>query len=96
MGIDSFIKKSSNSVQQRSITRNIFPEFDNKKPFLKWAGGKTQLIPQLLKYIPEHFSRYIEPFVGAGALFFYMNHSRSIISDLNEDLMITYEIVRDV
>ena len=85
----------SDTLERHSITKNLFPEFDNQKPFLKWAGGKTQLIPYLLKYIPKEFNKYIEPFVGAGALFFHLSHSMSIISDLNEDLMITYEVVRD-
>ncbi|MBF0609431.1 MAG: DNA adenine methylase, partial [Magnetococcales bacterium] len=40
------------------------------KPFLKWAGGKTQLLPELMKYVPEQYKRYIDPFVGGGALFF--------------------------
>ena len=87
--------KEQEAIIKPSITRNLFPEFDNQKPFLKWAGGKTQLIPHLLKYIPKEFNKYIEPFVGAGALFFHLNYSRSIISDLNEELMITYEVVRD-
>lgn len=51
----------------------LFPEFNNQKPFLKWAGGKTQLIPSLLKFIPKKFNTYIEPFVGGGALFFQLN-----------------------
>lgn len=40
------------------------------KPFVKWLGGKRQLLSQLLNHVPEHFDRYIEPFVGGGALFF--------------------------
>ena len=67
--------KEQDVVNRPSITRNLFPECDNQKPFLKWAGGKTQLIPYLLKYIPTEFNKYIEPFVGAGALFFHLNHS---------------------
>jgi site-specific DNA-adenine methylase len=41
----------------------------NASPFLKWAGGKTQLLPMLLNYIPAHFDTYIEPFAGGGGLF---------------------------
>ena len=80
---------------RKSYTGNLFPELYERKPFLKWAGGKTQLIPYLVKYIPKKFNKYIEPFVGAGALFFHLNHPLSIISDLNKELMITYEVVRD-
>lgn len=64
------------------------------KPFLKWAGGKSQLIPELIKYVPESFNQYIEPFLGSGALYFYLNPSSPIISDLNEELTITYETVK--
>jgi DNA adenine methylase len=47
------------------------------KPFLKWAGGKTQLLPQMLAFLPQELlagciERYVEPFVGGGAMFFYL------------------------
>jgi DNA adenine methylase len=66
-----------------------------QKPFLKWAGGKTQMIFDLLKYVPEKFNKYIEPFIGGGALYFNLNHPKSIISDLNEELVITYKQVKE-
>ena len=64
------------------------------KPFIKWAGGKTQLIEQLEN------ATYIEPFVGGGAMLFYMlqqypNISRAIVNDVNPDLVMCYRIVRD-
>ncbi len=65
------------------------------KPFLKWAGGKTQLIPELNKYIPLNYNNYIEPFIGGGAFFFNLQPPKAIISDLNEDLIITYQSIRD-
>lgn len=65
------------------------------KPFLKWAGGKTQLTPELIKYIPSNYKKYIEPFIGGGALFFMVDPKKAIISDLNEDLIVTYRAVRD-
>jgi DNA adenine methylase Dam len=73
------------------------PKLTNKetlKPFLKWAGGKAQILTELLKYCPAQYDKYIEPFVGGGALFFNLNHPRSIISDLNEELIITYKQVQ--
>jgi DNA adenine methylase Dam len=73
----------------------LFPQKLSIKPFLKWAGGKTQLIPELSKFIPPSFNKYIEPFVGGGALFFYLNPEKAIISDSNLELFITYNAVRD-
>jgi len=67
------------------------------KPYLKWAGGKRQLLPEIRKYLPENFvkMRYYEPFVGAGALFFDLQPCRALISDINADLILTYEVIRD-
>lgn len=73
----------------------LFPSEIAIKPFLKWAGGKTQLIPELSKYLPTRFNKYIEPFIGGGAFFFYLNPGKAIISDSNEELIITYKAVRD-
>ncbi|MDL2267522.1 DNA adenine methylase [Desulfovibrio sp. OttesenSCG-928-G15] len=64
------------------------------KPFLKWAGGKRQLLAQILPHIPD-FASYIEPFVGAGAVLFSLLPQRAIISDRNRQLIQTYEAVRD-
>jgi len=75
-------------------TQKLFPVPSLQKPFLKWAGGKTQMISDLLKFAPPKFNRYIEPFVGGGALYFNINHPKSIISDLNEELVITYNQVK--
>lgn len=51
------------------------------KPFLKWAGGKTQLLSSLLPLVPKNFGKYIEPFMGAGGLFFALGHCSAIIAD---------------
>lgn len=68
---------------------------NKNKPFLKWAGGKTQLLPALLNHVPIDYNKYIEPFIGGGALFFRLTPERSIISDLNEELIITYKTIKD-
>ena len=87
---------SQNQVPLRILEgQNSFDGFKSRKPFLKWAGGKTQLISSLLQFIPIEFSKYIEPFIGGGALFFALSHQQSIISDANEELVITYRAVRD-
>lgn len=65
------------------------------KPFLKWAGGKTQLLPELRKHIPDQFNRYIEPMMGAGAMFFDLQPKHAILADSNEELVNAYIVVRD-
>ena len=69
------------------------------RPFLKWAGGKSKLLPQLLEVAPRDFSAYFEPFLGGGALFFALSASRgplrSSLSDSNEELVNAYTCVRD-
>ena len=69
------------------------------KPFVKWAGGKRQLIPILNKNLPKNFGTYFEPFLGGGALLFNMlnerNDQKCNISDLNSDLVLSYTTIRD-
>lgn len=65
------------------------------KPFIKWVGGKRQLLPELRKRLPSSFGTYHEPFVGGGALFFDLAPSSAIISDTNERLVRTYRAIRD-
>ncbi len=73
----------------------LFPANIGIKPFLKWAGGKTQLIAQLSEHIPASFNKYIEPFIGGGSFFFYLNPSKAVIADSNQDLVVTYKAIRD-
>ena len=69
------------------------------KPFVKWAGGKRQLIPILNQNLPESFGTYYEPFLGGGALLFHIltdkNGQKCSISDLNSDLVLAYTTIRD-
>jgi DNA adenine methylase len=69
-------------------------------PFLKWAGGKTQILSELEKFIPLEFNRYFEPFLGGGALFFRLTTKKNIrlgdyLSDINEELITTYKVVKN-
>lgn len=66
------------------------------KPFIKWAGGKRQLLPQIHKYLPKGgVKNFYEPFVGGGAVFLSMQFQHTIINDFNGELTNTYAVVRD-
>ena len=64
-------------------------------PIVKWVGGKRQLMFELLKNMPENYNRYFEPFIGGGALFFELQPENAYISDMNEELINLYQVVRD-
>lgn len=57
------------------------------KPFVKWAGGKRQIIDKLKEYVPKEFDTYHEPFVGGGALLFELSPKKQVINDSNKELM---------
>ena len=82
------------------LKQNLFQEY-NAKPFVKWAGGKRQLIPELLKHIPKNFNNYFEPFVGGGALFFelynlgILKDKKVYLFDINKELINAYKVIRD-
>lgn len=65
------------------------------KPILKWAGGKTQMLSDLLPKVPSSYGRYIEPFFGGGALFFALQPENAIIADSNPELINMYRQVAD-
>lgn len=86
--------------------KNTFTKGKKAKPFIKWAGGKSQLLEQLDAQLPADFGdrrniTYIEPFVGGGAMLFYMlqrypNIQHAVINDVNPDLTTCYQTVRDM
>ncbi|WP_027416760.1 DNA adenine methylase [Aneurinibacillus terranovensis] len=65
------------------------------QPFLKWAGGKRQLLPEIIKYIPANIDTYYEPFVGAGAVLLHLQPDKAVSNDINSELINTYQVVRD-
>ena len=65
------------------------------KPLLKYRGGKSKEIPLFEKYIPNTYETYFEPFLGGGAVYFYLNPERAIINDINDGLMDFYSSVRN-
>jgi DNA adenine methylase len=65
------------------------------KPYLKWAGGKRQLLPEIRKYIPSHINTYYEPFLGAGAVLFDLQPQKAVINDYNTQLVLTYKVIHE-
>jgi DNA adenine methylase len=65
------------------------------QPFLKWAGGKRQLLPILTSYVPKNYNDYYEPFLGAGALFFKLQPRRAVINDNNTELINCYYVIEN-
>jgi len=77
-------------------TRGVSKE---AQPFLKWVGGKSQLLTQFDQFFPTKIGRYVEPFVGGGAVFFHLKHRfpsmKAFLRDNNDELINTYVAVRD-
>lgn len=73
----------------------LTPNNTSPLPFLKWAGGKRWLVERFPHYFTIKYHRYIEPFLGSGAVFFRMRPKRAILSDRNQRLIETYEALRD-
>lgn len=65
------------------------------KPFLKWAGGKSKLLPQLVELRPQTYNTYFEPFLGSGALFFRLKPTIAVLSDVNSELINLYLVVKE-
>lgn len=68
---------------------------DSPRPFLKWVGGKSQLLGQLSAWVPERYGRYFEPFLGGGAMFFSHLPENAVLADANDELVDCYTAIRD-
>ncbi|UUD37025.1 adenine-specific DNA methyltransferase [Mycoplasmopsis californica] len=64
-------------------------------PFVKWDGGKTQLLNEIVKRLPKKYDTYFEPFVGGGALLFKLQPEKFVINDINKELMVTFECFKN-
>lgn len=66
------------------------------KPFLKWAGGKRQLVPEITaNYLPAKYNSYYEPFLGGGAMFLELQPNKAVVNDSNSELINCYKVIRD-
>ena len=89
--IDKLCKALNMSV--RSLMNIRYKE--TMHPFVKWAGGKGQILDEIEELLPVSFNSYFEPFVGGGALFFYLTPSNAYINDFNSELVCVYNCFKD-
>lgn len=103
MSVEALVVRM-HDARQSAVGRQgaLDPSFGDiePRPFVKWAGGKRQLLPELLSRLPRSFRRYHEPFVGGGALFFALRARQLLpqgarLADINPELVNAYQIVRD-
>lgn len=87
-------KRSSLKDSEFTMSQNDPDSTVSLKPFLKWAGGKRQLLPVLTRYLPTHFHSYYEPFVGAGAFLLNLQPRQAVINDLNQELINCYRVIQ--
>ena len=94
-----FCKFAPNAFECMKSIKNI-----SAKPFIKWVGGKTQLLDEVKRFLPSDLGKrtgltYVEPFVGGGAVLFwilqeYPNIERAVINDINAELICTYRVIK--
>ena len=87
---DNTAARLSQTNRKRAYKHNVLAQ-----PFLKWAGGKRQLLPAIKEYLPEKFTQYYEPFVGAGAVLLSLQSKKSVINDTNSELINCYRVIKD-
>lgn len=93
-------RKKNNLLKISEPQMGYALDFDNTRvkarPFIKWAGGKSQLLPDMSKLFPpkEQIGRYFESFLGGAAVFFYLQHPKSFLSDSNNELVELYKVVQ--
>jgi len=85
-------------VKEQSSSNEESPKQGGLKPFVRWAGGKSRLLPRILPHVPSHFENYHEPFLGGGAVFFAVQAriaNRAYLADLNPHLVAAWLAMRD-
>jgi DNA adenine methylase len=95
---DHISKSLTDESKEHVNTNNIINTYTSNetkhlKPLIKWSGGKSDEIKMFEKYFPEHYNRYIEPFVGGGSVYFYLNPINAIISDVHIELIDLYKSI---
>lgn len=94
--IQSWFLSEKNIVKWKE--KEFFEQNDyikNAKPLVKWVWGKRQLLKQFESLFPEEFNNYFEPFLGGWAVFFHLQREKSFLSDVNEELINLYTVVKN-
>jgi DNA adenine methylase len=78
-----------------NINNPIIQTKSNLAPLIKWSGGKSDEIKTFYKHIPSSYNKYIEPFIGGGSLFFYLNPNNAIITDVHTELIDLYQSIKE-
>ena len=89
--ISDNVLQTINHLNQIDTSSDIFRP--RLKPLIKWSGGKSDEIKMFEKYFPQHYTKYIEPFVGGGSLYFYLNPINAVISDVHTELIDLYQSI---
>jgi len=87
-------RAAAKRVNESNVALKVVPGTEAGRPFLKWAGGKRQLLPSLLRLAPRNARTYFEPFVGGGALFFALRPKRAVLADVNQRLIRAFRGVK--
>jgi DNA adenine methylase len=91
--IARMVSRTSGRAQKARVRVSVQLPDQVASPIIKWVGGKTKLLPELISRMPERFGRYYEPFCGGAALFFRVAPERAVLADFNADLIGLYETV---
>jgi DNA adenine methylase len=87
--------KSKNKSDLTDLLNGVANTRKLLKPLIKWSGGKVDEIKMFDKYFPENYNIYIEPFIGGGAVYFHLNPSKAVISDVHTELIDLYKCISE-
>jgi DNA adenine methylase len=93
------VKLPINNTQTTEVLNEITPEepiiVKHLNPIVKWSGGKGDEIDKFISYFPKDIDTYIEPFIGGGAVYFYLNHKKNVINDIHPELIDLYKAIKE-
>ncbi len=87
--------KNIRSSEEATVFFEENIDYIKAQPFVKWVGGKRQLIEQFQSLFPKKFNNYFEPFLGGGAVYFNLQKKKSYLSDMNAELINTYQVIKN-